>query len=285
MVNSNTCNQVELHYSNDDERIGFAVEVLGVEMKCIRSSKTELVISGIPYTGAEFYTKLIETLGLNTTVNAFRNSITRITTKPIDCKFMKAINYYNVLRDAIENGTLKNYEYVVNENPSTRMTPEFYLLEVCAGRISEIEEVTGMDTIYREVVEFGEEKKVICSGLRKEYKMGDLLKKTFLFVTNLKAAKFGTEKSEGMICCGAEDGRIEAIGVDESKTGMRIGLEGEQEYFGGVKRSQVSMKKEKYGKVLEMYRVVEGELHFGDRRVLLGNEPVRLKSVRNGRMR
>jgi methionine--tRNA ligase beta chain len=59
--------------------------------------------------------------------------------------------------------------------------------------------VEGSEKLIREVVDFGDEKRVIFSGIRKWYQPEDLAGKKFIYVTNLEPRRMLGEESHGMI--------------------------------------------------------------------------------------
>lgn len=111
-------------------------------------------------------------------------------------------------------------------------------------------------------------------------------------MTNLKPAKFKTEMSEGMICCasctveeGSESKRIvETLEVKEC--GFRITLEGTNEYFRHIKRSEINLlKKEKYLNALKCFGITGNTLCFKGKKVLLNGKEIKTTMVANGEMK
>jgi methionine--tRNA ligase beta chain len=105
---------------------------------------------------------------------------------------------------------------------------DFAKVEIKVGQILEAVDVPGSDKLLREVVDFGDEKRVVFSGLRKWYTHEDLTGKKFLFATNLEPRKMPSfvetpdgqktqEYSQGMILAvDGVDGRPVLVEMPES---------------------------------------------------------------------
>jgi methionine--tRNA ligase beta chain len=76
---------------------------------------------------------------------------------------------------------------------------DFAKVEIRVGQILKADGVVGSDKLFREEVDFGDEKRVVFSGLKKWYVPEDLTGKKFLFVTNLEPRKMPSfiENAEG----------------------------------------------------------------------------------------
>lgn len=78
---------------------------------------------------------------------------------------------------------------------------DFSKIELRVGTVLEAEEVSGSDKLIKQIVDFGEEKRQILSGIKQWYKPSDLVGKQFVYVTNLEPRKMMGLESEGMILC------------------------------------------------------------------------------------
>ena len=78
------------------------------------------------------------------------------------------------------------------------------------GKVLEVEEIPGSKNLYKLIVDFGNEKRQVISGLKKYYKPEDLKNKKFVFVTNLERKKFMGYESQAMILA-AEDSKGNVI--------------------------------------------------------------------------
>lgn len=101
---------------------------------------------------------------------------------------------------------------------------DFAKTEMRVGQILEATAVEGSEKLIREVVDFGEEKRVIFSGIRKWYQPEELTGKKFLYVTNLEYRKMMGEESQGMILAvdGPEGKPILMQVPEEAPVGAKI---------------------------------------------------------------
>lgn len=77
---------------------------------------------------------------------------------------------------------------------------EFSKLDIRVGTIEAVEDVTGADTLVRLVVNFGDHKRNILAGIKKERTNPEaLVGSQSLFVVNLAPRKMMGEMSEGML--------------------------------------------------------------------------------------
>lgn len=202
-------------------------------------------------------------------------------TKGDDTTIVSLLNYINLVRDMLENGTLKNKDYIdeFTKKLGLPFDPDFFLLEIKAGFIEEIGPVEGMDKLFCEQVR-ADRTYTICSGLREHYAAEALVKGTFLFVLNIKKAKFRGLESEGMICCTKEAEKVEAIAVHAGAS-SRLSLEGMLDIFGGLTYGKIDLKKSKYHDALESFKIIDHHLTFKGTKVLCGGEYVKTK-IANG---
>ena len=83
---------------------------------------------------------------------------------------------------------------------------DFVKLDLRVGKITEVEEISGADKLYKLQVNFGKFKRQILSGIKEFYSKSDLKVKQAVFIVNLPPRKMRGEISEGMILC-ADDGK------------------------------------------------------------------------------
>jgi methionine--tRNA ligase beta chain len=76
---------------------------------------------------------------------------------------------------------------------------DFAKIEMRVGLVVEAAAVEGSEKLIKEVVDFGDEKRTIYSGIRKWYQPEDLVGKKFIYVTNLEPRKMLGGESQGMI--------------------------------------------------------------------------------------
>jgi methionine--tRNA ligase beta chain len=76
---------------------------------------------------------------------------------------------------------------------------DFVKVEIRVGTVLEAEEVEGSEKLIRQIVDFGEEKRQILSGIKKWYKPAQLVGKQFVYVYNLEPRMMMGLESQGMI--------------------------------------------------------------------------------------
>lgn len=76
---------------------------------------------------------------------------------------------------------------------------DFTKIELRIGTVIEAEEVPGSEKLIKQIVDFGDEKRQILSGIKKWYKPSDLVGKQFVYVTNLEPRMMMGLESQGMI--------------------------------------------------------------------------------------
>lgn len=97
---------------------------------------------------------------------------------------------------------------------------EFSRVEMRVGKVVEASYPPKSEKLIRLVVDFGQEKRVIFTGVRGfGYTPEDFISKQFFFVTNLAPRKMMNEESHGMIL--AVDGLDKPIFI--SAEGMPVG--------------------------------------------------------------
>lgn len=100
-------------------------------------------------------------------------------------------------------------------------------IDVRVGTIELVEEVKGSDKLMKLTVDFGDHKRLILAGMKKERQNPkEVQGKQALFVVNLKPRKMMGETSEGMLFdIGYSDGIKPVLAVPESPVhnGARAG--------------------------------------------------------------
>ncbi len=92
---------------------------------------------------------------------------------------------------------------------------DFKKVELKIGRVESVEEIRGSKNLYKLIVDFGNEKRQIVSGIKKYYKPEELKNKKFVFVTNLKHTKIMGEVSEGMILAANDGDKIVLLTIEK----------------------------------------------------------------------
>ena len=92
-------------------------------------------------------------------------------------------------------------------------------IDIRVGTVESVEDVTGSDKLVRLTVDFGDHKRRILAGMKKERAdPREIQGKQALFVVNLEPRKMMGELSEGMLFdLGYEDGITPVLAVPEKQ--------------------------------------------------------------------
>ena len=103
----------------------------------------------------------------------------------------------------------------------------FDRIDIRVGTIEEVEEVEGADKLMRLIADFGDHKRTIIAGIKKERKNPEeIIGMQSLFVVNLEPRVIRGERSEGMLFdIGYADGEIPVLAIPEKPVpnGTRAG--------------------------------------------------------------
>lgn len=100
---------------------------------------------------------------------------------------------------------------------------EFQRLDLRIGQVLEAEKMAESRSLIRLKVDLGEETpRTILAGLAEWYQPKDLVKKNFIFVTNLEPKKMMGEESQGMILCADSEGKAVLIQAPEVPPGTTV---------------------------------------------------------------
>ncbi|CAD25340.1 hypothetical protein [Encephalitozoon cuniculi GB-M1] len=188
-------------------------------------------------------------------------------TRKIEVSISSLTSFYGLYCLMITQGTLRNKlfidQMVEKIMPSVRLDPDFQLLDIQAGEIVSIGDVQGLDKLYSEDV-VARERIQVLSGLREHVAKEEMLGNKFLFVTNIKPAKFKGQVSEGMILCvKGPDGKIEPIRMPgEIENGSRLELEGFETPISDFSSGKIDMRRSGYINALGSFKVVGHFLTF-----------------------
>ncbi|ELR64293.1 Structure-specific tRNA-binding protein [Photobacterium marinum] len=104
---------------------------------------------------------------------------------------------------------------------------DFSKIDIRVGTIERVEDVEGADQLVRLIVNFGDHKRKILSGIKQERENpAEIEGLQALFVVNLPPRKIRGEVSEGMLFdIGYEDGILPALAMPERPVpnGSRLG--------------------------------------------------------------
>ena len=104
---------------------------------------------------------------------------------------------------------------------------DFEKIDIRIGRIERVEEIQGAEELVRLIVHFGDHRRTILAGIKKERQdPAEIQGKQALFVVNLAPRKMMGEVSEGMLFdIGYADGikPVLAVPEDSVPNGTRAG--------------------------------------------------------------
>jgi len=93
---------------------------------------------------------------------------------------------------------------------------EFWKFKMRVGKVIEAERIKRTKKLIRLIADFGDEKRVIVTGIADQYSPEDLLGKKFIFVVNLKPKVIAGVESQGMLIVGEDEkGKVYLIPVPE----------------------------------------------------------------------
>ena len=102
------------------------------------------------------------------------------------------------------------------EYPAEITIDDFCKVQLKVGEVIESKEVPKSKKLLRNVVKFGEEERVIFSGIKDTYAPGELVGKRVVVAYNLKPRKMMGEMSYGMILCAEDkDGKLSILTTDD----------------------------------------------------------------------
>jgi len=85
---------------------------------------------------------------------------------------------------------------------------EFQKIDLRVGKVKKVEEIEGLDRIYKLGIDVGEKKpRTILAGVKKHFKPSELLGKSVVVVANLEPKDVRGTLSEGMLLAAEVDGR------------------------------------------------------------------------------
>ncbi|MCD6196227.1 MAG: methionine--tRNA ligase subunit beta [Staphylothermus sp.] len=94
---------------------------------------------------------------------------------------------------------------------------EFWKFDLRVGFVKKAERIKRTKKLIKLLVDFGDEERVIVTGIADQYSPQDLEGKKFIFVLNLKPKKFSGIESQGMlIVAETDDGKVYLIPVPDN---------------------------------------------------------------------
>ncbi|MDP1710428.1 MAG: methionine--tRNA ligase [candidate division WWE3 bacterium] len=93
---------------------------------------------------------------------------------------------------------------------------EFQKIDLRVGKVKNVEEVEGLDKLYKLTVDIGETKpRTILAGVKEYFQPYELLGKSVVVVANLEPKEMGGVVSEGMLLAAEVDGKPTLIVPEE----------------------------------------------------------------------
>ena len=101
---------------------------------------------------------------------------------------------------------------------------EFQKIELRVGKVKNVEEIEGLDRVYKLEVDLGGRKKrTIIAGVKEYFEPYELLGKSIVVVANLESKEVRGVVSEGMLLAAEVDGRpILLVPEEEVKPGTPV---------------------------------------------------------------
>jgi len=101
---------------------------------------------------------------------------------------------------------------------------EFKKTELRVGKVKNVEEVEGLDKLYKLEIDLGETKsRTILAGVKEFFQPYELLGKNVVVVSNLEPKEVRGVSSEGMLLAAEVDGRpILIVPEEEVKPGTNV---------------------------------------------------------------
>jgi len=101
---------------------------------------------------------------------------------------------------------------------------DFQKLDLRIGKIISCEKIEGTDKLYKLLVDLGDEKRTIVSGIADKYTPEDLNGQLIVVITNLEEKVIKGVKSEGMLLAvdDPEKGPVLIVPLSQVKVGSKI---------------------------------------------------------------
>ena len=100
---------------------------------------------------------------------------------------------------------------------------DFAKLDLKTAKILEVEDIEGVDKLYKLTLKLEKEKRTICAGIKQFYEKEDLIGKTIIIIANLEPRKLRGIISEGMLLAADNDGKpILLTTSKECESGKKI---------------------------------------------------------------
>lgn len=145
------------------------------------------------------------------------------------------------------------------------------------GKILSVEKHPDAEKLFVEVIEFGDGKRQVISGLAEYYKAEELLEKHVVVIKNLKPAKIRGAISQGMLLVAEQGEEIEVLECPACKIGEKIHQEGST----NNPRKEITI--EEFFSV--PIQVKEGKVISEGKNLVVGTHKLETKKIKEGKVR
>lgn len=98
----------------------------------------------------------------------------------------------------------------------------FLQIDLRVGQVLEAEAVPKSSKLLKLLIDLGEEKRTVVSGIKKHYEAESLIGKKLICVANLKPATIMGIESQGMILAGEHEGLLEVASIQNLPPGTKV---------------------------------------------------------------
>lgn len=123
------------------------------------------------------------------------------------------------VKEKPEKPALKKDVEAESQNQDQITIDDFAKMELRVATVLTAEKVENADKLLKLGVKIGEEERTVVAGIAKYYAPESLVGKKVVIVANLKPAKLRGIESRGMVLCASDEDGLEALFVDEVKSG------------------------------------------------------------------
>lgn len=100
---------------------------------------------------------------------------------------------------------------------------DFKKLDLRIGKVENVEEVEGMDKLYKLTVDLGGKRRILLAGIKETHQPYELLGKLIVVIANLEPREIKGIRSEGMLLAAVSgDKPVLLIPEEEVKPGSKI---------------------------------------------------------------
>lgn len=98
----------------------------------------------------------------------------------------------------------------------------FLQIDLRVGQVLQAEPIPKSSKLLKLLIDLGEEKRTVVSGIKKHYEPEALVGKKLILVANLKPATIMGIESQGMILAGEHEGFLEVASIQNLPPGTKV---------------------------------------------------------------